>query len=244
MIQLLTHRSYQKELLDADDIPTADLFQNLKELDRINTLLGGYNITFSALKKIVKPDTAYTLIDIGCGGGDTLKHIKRWQLRKKMNLKLIGIDLKPVCIEYANRQNNGENDRQNEGEKIELICDDYRNMFLHVPHIDIIHACLFCHHLTEMQLIELIQFATERRITLVINDLERNPIAYHAIKILTGLFSKSYLVKNDAPLSVARGFKKKEWLDIIKKAGATHFSVKNKWAFRHEIIVYGHGVND
>jgi SAM-dependent methyltransferase len=236
MIQLLTHRSYQKELLDADDIPTADLFQNLKELDRINTLLGGYNITFSALKKIVKPEKTYTLIDIGCGGGDTLKHIKRWQLRKKLNLKLIGIDLKPVCIDYASRQNEGQN--------IELICDDYRNMFLHVPHIDIIHACLFCHHLTETQLIELIQFATERRITLVINDLERNPIAYYAIKLLTGLFSKSYLVKNDAPLSVARGFKKKEWLDIIKKAGATHFSVKNKWAFRHEIIVYGNSVND
>ncbi len=231
MIQSLTHRSYQKELLDADDIPTADLFQNLKELDRINTLLGGYNITFSALKKIVKPHTAYTLIDIGCGGGDTLKHIRRWQLRKKRDLKLIGIDLKPVCIDYASRQNAGQN--------IELICDDYRNMFHHVPKIDIIHACLFCHHLSEAQLIELIQFATERRITLVINDLERNPIAYYAIKTLTALFSKSYLVKNDAPLSVARGFKKKEWVEIIQKAGATDFSVKNKWAFRHEIIING-----
>ncbi len=240
MFQSLTHRSYQKELLDADDIPTADLFQNLKELDRINTLLGGYNITFSALKKIVKLETHYTLIDIGCGGGDTLKHIKRWQLRKKLNLTLIGIDLKPVCIDYARRQN----EAQNEGQNIEWICDDYRNMFLHVPHIDIIHACLFCHHLTETQLIELIQFATKRRITLVINDLERNPIAYYAIKLLTGFFSKSYLVKNDAPLSVARGFKKKEWLDIIKKAGAPRFSVKNKWAFRHEIIVYGNSVND
>jgi 2-polyprenyl-3-methyl-5-hydroxy-6-metoxy-1,4-benzoquinol methylase len=193
--------------------------------------LGGYNITFSALKKIVKPNKQCTLIDIGCGGGDTLKHIKRWQLRHKLDLKLIGIDLKPVCIDYANQQTAGQN--------IELICDDYRNMFRHVQQIDIIHACLFCHHLSEAQLIELIQFATERHITLVINDLERNPIAYYAIKTLTGLFSKSYLVKNDAPLSVARGFKKKEWLDIIQKAGATDFSVKNKWAFRHEIIING-----
>jgi 2-polyprenyl-3-methyl-5-hydroxy-6-metoxy-1,4-benzoquinol methylase len=228
---MLKHRSLQKELLDADDIPTADLYQNLKELDRINTLLGGYDITFSALKKIIKPNKSYTLIDIGCGGGDTLKHIKKWQLRKNLDLKLIGIDLKPVCIEYAFQQKDSEN--------IRFICDDYRNMFQHVKDIDIIHACLFCHHLTEKQLVELIQFATERRINLVINDLERNPIAYYAIKILTTLFSKSYLVKNDAPLSVARGFKKKEWLAIIKKAGASHFSVKNKWAFRHEIIIYG-----
>ncbi len=228
---MLKHRSLQKELLDADEIPTADLFQNLKELDIINTLLGGYDITFSALKKVVQPDKSYTLIDIGSGGGDTLKHIRRWQLRKNLNIKLIGIDLKPVCIEYS-LQNNPTPD-------IQFICDDYRNMFLHVQHIDIVHACLFCHHLNENQLIELVQFALKNRITLIINDLERNPIAYYAIKTLTALFSKSYLVKNDAPLSVARGFKKKEWLDIMQKAGAKHFTVKNKWAFRHEIIVYG-----
>ena len=112
-------------------------------------------------------------------------------------------------------------------------------MFLHVQDIDIIHACLFCHHLTEEQLIELIQFSVKRNITLVINDLERNLIAYYAIKTLTALFSKSYLVKNDASLSVARGFRKKEWVAIITKAGASHFTVKNKWAFRHEIIIYG-----
>ncbi len=228
---MLKYRSQQKELLDAEDIPTADLFQNLKELDTINTLLGGYGITFSALKKIIEPDKTYTLIDIGCGGGDTLKHIKNWQTRKHLHLNLIGIDLKRECIEYANQQNPAQN--------IRYICDDYRNMFLHVQAIDIIHACLFCHHLTEMQLIELIQFALHLRIVLIINDLERNPIAYYAIKTLTAFFSKSFLVKNDAPLSVARGFKKKEWVAIINKAGATHFTVKNKWAFRHEIIIYG-----
>jgi 2-polyprenyl-3-methyl-5-hydroxy-6-metoxy-1,4-benzoquinol methylase len=228
---MLKNRSYQKELLDADDIPAPDLFQNLKELDRINTLLGGYNITFSALKKIIKPNQSYTLIDIGCGGGDTLKHIEKWRKKKNVHLNLIGIDLKPVCIEYATQQNPAEN--------IRYICDDYRNMFRHIEDIDIIHACLFCHHLSELQLIELIQFAINRKITLVINDLERNIFAYYAIKTLTALFSKSYLVKNDAPLSVARGFKKKEWLTLIEQAGATHFSVKNKWAFRHEIIIYG-----
>jgi 2-polyprenyl-3-methyl-5-hydroxy-6-metoxy-1,4-benzoquinol methylase len=160
-----------------------------------------------------------------------LKHIAKWRQRKKMNVQLLGIDLKPECIEYATRQQTAQG--------IQFICDDYRNMFLHVPQIDIIHACLFCHHLDEGQLIELIQFALDRKIILLINDLERNTFAYFAIKTLTALFSKSYLVKNDAPLSVARGFTKKEWITLLKKAGATHFSVRNKWAFRHEVIVYG-----
>lgn len=227
---MFKHRSHKKELLDGDQIPEADLFLNLKELDRINHLLGGYNITFSALKEVLEPGKPCTLVDIGCGGGDTLKRINGWRLKQGYDMALFGVDIKEVCISYATQNNAGNG--------IGFICDDYRNSFRHLPHIDILHACLFCHHLNEEELVELIRFTLDRQTTLVINDLERNPIAYYAIKWLTTFFSKSYLVKNDAPLSVLRGFKKAEWLAILQKAGATHYSVKNKWAFRHQVIVY------
>ncbi len=230
---MLKNRSPLKELLDGDNIPKEDLFQNLKELDTINTVLGGYNITFSALKKIVKPTKTYSLVDIGCGGGDTLKHINKWAKKNKYTFNLFGVDIKPVCIKYATANTKGQS--------IQYICDDYRNTFTHIMQVDIIHACLFCHHLSEDQLIELVQFALKNKTILVINDLERNLFAYYAIKLLTTIFSRSYLVKNDAPLSVARGFKKQEWLAVLVKAGAINYSVKNKWAFRHEVIVYGCG---
>lgn len=228
---MFSRRSDKKELLDGENIPAKNLFQNLRELDFINHWLGGYNISFSALKKVIKPGQHYKLVDIGCGGGDTLKRISKWNKNHHYNLDLYGIDLKPVCIEYA-KTNLTDN-------SIQFICDDYRNVFKYIQKVDIIHACLFCHHLAENELINLVKFAIENQSILVINDLERNPLAYYSIKYLTQLFSKSYLVKNDAPLSVLRGFKKKEWLDILKKSGATKFSVRNKWAFRHEVIVYG-----
>ena len=68
-----------------------------------------------------------------------------------------------------------------------------------------------------------------------INDLQRHPFAYYSIKWITKLFSRSYLVKNDAPLSVARGFTKKEWKKIFNSAGINNFSIKWKWAFRYLI---------
>lgn len=228
---MFKHRSHEKELLDGDHIPEEDLFLNLKELDTINHLLGGYNITFSALKEIVRKGKPLTLVDIGCGGGDTLKRINAWRLAKSYEMKLVGIDIKEVCIAYA--------EKNNAGSDIAFIRADYRNSFQHIPTIDILHACLFCHHLNESQLIELVRFAMDHKSVLVINDLERNPVAYYAIRWLTRLFSKSYLVKHDAPLSVLRGFKKSEWLAILKKAEAKNYSVKNKWAFRHQVIVYG-----
>ncbi|WP_317899795.1 methyltransferase domain-containing protein [Aurantibacillus circumpalustris] len=226
-------RSDKKELLDADNIPENDLFQNLKELDTINSLLGGYKITFSALKKNLSKNKQYTIVDIGSGGGDTLKHIYKWSSENNYQVKLFGVDLKQTCIDYSikNKPNN----------QINFICDDYRNVYKHTNQVDIIHASLFCHHLSNDQIIELIKFANANKSVLVINDLERNPLAYYSIKFLTKLFSKSHLVKNDAPLSVLRGFKKNEWKEILLSSGAKNCSVKNKWAFRHEVIIYPDG---
>lgn len=221
-------RSLKKELLDGDGIPDEDLYQNLRELDSINQLLGGYKITFNALKKVVVKSKPYTLVDIGSGGGDALKRIHKWGKRHGMQLHLWGIDLKPACITYSTRNNAG----------IQFICDDYKNVLAHVPGVEILHACLFCHHLNEQEIVDLITFCLNNQITLIVNDLERNPIAYYAIKLLTGLFSKSYLVKNDAPLSVLRGFKAKEWRALMRQAGAVHYSIRSKWAFRHQVIVY------
>src|ERR1700757_2584641 len=116
---MLKYRSTKKELLDEDNIPKEDLFQNLKELNTINTLLGGYNITFSALKKILKPETTYSLVDIGCGGGGNFKNINKMGKKNKKAINLFGIDIKPICIEYANKNTANES--------ITYICDDYRN---------------------------------------------------------------------------------------------------------------------
>jgi hypothetical protein len=51
------------------------------------------------------------------------------------------------------------------------------------------------------------------------------------------LFSKSYLVKNDAPLSVLRGFSRNEWKILMEKAGIKNYKIKWKWAFRWLILV-------
>ena len=224
---MFKHRSHTKELLDGD-VTEQGLILNLKELHSINTLLGGYAISINAFQKINLQNK--NIVDIGSGGGDMLNEIYRYTKKKSITCRLYGVDLKEVCTKYA---------KAHLPESLTFVTDDYRNVGDHIEEIDILHACLFTHHLTNKQIIELVQFAIKNKSTLIINDLERNPLAYYSIKGLTRLFSKSYLVKNDAPLSVLRGFKKREWLALLLQAGATQYSVKWKWAFRHQIMVYG-----
>ncbi len=231
---MFKNRSYQKELLDAEHIPKQLLWQNLKELEFINTYLGGHQITRNALQHLLsffKQKSTVTVADIGCGGGDSLKALHHWFDSKKIKAQIIGIDLKPDCIEYAT--NNCKDIGQ-----ILLLCDDFRNVFSTHQKIDIVHASLFCHHFTEKEIIDFIKICKAFGAIFIINDLERNAIAYFSIQWLTKLFSRSPLVKHDAPLSVLRGFKKTEWKAILAEAQINNYSLKNKWAFRHQLIIY------
>jgi 2-polyprenyl-3-methyl-5-hydroxy-6-metoxy-1,4-benzoquinol methylase len=220
-------RSYQKELLDRDDIPFEEIKRNMYELDVINQYLGGHAITIAGLRNLLKNDVFHTplsIVEIGCGGGDNLRAIKKWCSKNGVSVQLTGVDINPQCISYA------ESRKENSG--IEFICSDYKTVqFQFKP--DVIFSSLFCHHFTDEELVFMLKWMKHNAaLGFFINDLHRHPLAYHSIKILTKLFSKSRLVKNDAPLSVKRGFSKEEWIHLLSKAGITNFSCRWKWAFR------------
>ena len=225
-------RSYEPELLDAADIPFADIRQNMQELNTINTYLGGHAISINGIRNILKTfstDQPIVICEIGCGGGDNLKAIEKWCTRNNISVRFIGIDLKATCIEYAEQQYPSLN--------ANWIVSDYKAIQFEQDRPDIIFSSLFCHHFDERELVAMLQWMKlNTRRGFFINDLHRHYLAYSSIKLITGIISKSYLVKNDAPLSVARGFKKKEWQHLIKAAGIPNCTIHWKWAFRHLII--------
>src|SRR5258708_39017689 len=91
-------RSYQKELLDRNDIPFEDIERNMRELDFINTWLGGHAISLCGLKQLLKNRKRVTVCEIGCGGGDNLRVLSRYCLRKVIWLQVTGIDNNAHCI--------------------------------------------------------------------------------------------------------------------------------------------------
>ena len=224
-------RSPKTELLDAADIPFADIQQNMLELDKINHLLGGHRITVQGIRSLIPTNfTAISICEIGCGGGDNLKVIYDYCTKRNIQISLIGIDIKETCISFASENNTGLPCR--------WICSDYEQVNFETNPPDIIFSSLFCHHFSNPSLITMLQWMQQNsRVGFFINDLHRHPLAYYSIKWLTRLFSKSYLVKNDAPISVERGFIKKEWENLCGLAGIKPVSIQWQWAFRH-LIVY------
>lgn len=223
-------RSLQKEILDQKNIPFEDIALNMKELDWINSHLGGHSITIKGFKKLLRQKEIISVCEIGCGGGDNLNALHKFCYRKNIRASFCGIDINEECIAFA-KENTAIKDP-------DFIISDYKNVDFRNGNPDIIFSSLFCHHFSEEELTAMMKWMkANSKLGFFINDLHRHFISYHFIRLATKIFSKSYLVKNDAPLSVLRGFKKNEWRNILENAGIENYSLKWEWAFRFLIIV-------
>ena len=229
----LSRRSYQPELLDGNDIPFEEIRRNMHELDIINTWLGGHAITINGFQRLLGTAREVHVCEIGCGGGDNLRAIHRWCRKNGIELRVTGIDINPACINYAR-------EHSREIEKAVWIVSDYRLVdFPDRP--DIIFNSLFCHHFRDEDVSHCLRWMFDRaRLGFFVNDLHRHALAYHSIRLLTSAFSRSRLVRHDAPLSVLRGFRRAELeamtLAAISKTEAAKWTLSWAWAFRWMLL--------
>jgi SAM-dependent methyltransferase len=229
----LSTRATEEELMDDLTLASEALRQNLDELETINTWLGGYRVVLDGLNRLgsrFPKGRPLRLADLGSGGGDTLRHIAAWARRRGVAVELVGVDANAFMIDYATKKAAGFPEISFQQQDI------FSSGFRQQP-FDIITCSLFCHHFSSEALAVLLrQLQQQAHVGVIINDLHRQPLAYYSIKWLTRLFRGSHLVQNDAPLSVARAFTRREWQQILAAAGIEKYTLRWCWAFRWQVI--------
>ena len=227
-------RSREKEIMDDLDCSGPVLEQTLRELKTINRLLGGNGVTNRGLSQVVQrfPQDQYSLVDLGCGGGDMIAVMQTWASKKNIPIRFIGADANANTITLAKERQKALSDVHWQ------VANVFDSTFLE-QQVDIATCTLFTHHFTDEELVQLFQGLKRKvRLAIVINDLHRHPLAYYSIKWLTRWFSKSPMVQNDAALSVLRSFKRRDWNSIFEEAGLGNVEIHWRWAFRWQICVY------
>lgn len=234
----LSYRSNEKELIDDLQLDNDALHQNLEELALINKYLGGNQVTTSGLSRLLpnsklpNPQSPITISDLGCGGGDMLMVMADWAKKMRINAQFIGIDANDFMIDFGTK-------RTANYPNISYLHQDIYSEEFKEKSFDIVTMTLFCHHFSDESLINLLQqLKKQTRIGIVINDIHRHWFAYHSIAWITKFFLKSYLVKNDAKLSVWRAFVREDLKKIIQRSGFTNYSIRWKWAFRWEVVLF------
>ncbi len=227
----LKYRSTELEIMDLPNPDPSEIRLAIYEIERINHFLQGFNQTLEDLIAFSPSNTPLEIQDWGCGSGDLLRKILKWTQTKPYHFTLQGFDNDPQTILYA--------EEHSKNSLIQYKCIHVLSPEIKPDSTDIVISCLFTHHFKEEDWIILIKkMYSVCRKGVIINDLHRHPIAYHAIGLLTKWFAKSYMVRNDAPLSVAKGFKKNELISMLIKSGITQYKIRWVWAFRWSILIF------
>ncbi|SMD35371.1 Methyltransferase domain-containing protein [Reichenbachiella faecimaris] len=234
MFEFLNQRSLKEEIMDDFFCHGEVVDQTLRELNQINTYLGGDQLSLNAVKKLMakNPKQLYEIVDLGCGGGDTLKLFSKWAKKNNQNLKLTGIDANGYIVDYAKRNCRKHSNISFSSENI--LGERFRESMF-----DIAHASLFFHHLQEEEIVELLkQILGQVSLGIVINDLHRHWVSYLFTKHLITNWSKSEMVQYDSVLSVERSFVREELENYLKMADIKNYSLTWRWAYRWELIIW------
>ncbi|MEQ3655942.1 MAG: methyltransferase domain-containing protein [Dokdonia sp.] len=235
MTPSFVHRSNLPERMDDPALAQEELALALADIAKVNTLLGGYHITLDGIKKLMqtKPDkTDWTIVDVGCGDGQVLRYLAKALASYQDHFRFVGVDINPKSIAMARHKSDGLSHVSFEVLDILQITNDQLKA-------DILVCNLTMHHFDDTQIVTFLKvFYQLAGVGVVINDLERSPVAYQLFRLFSRIFMKSDIARYDGKISIARGFKREELHQFASLANFKNYSIRWKWAFRFLWVIY------
>lgn len=228
------YRSNQSELMDQPNLTESQLKLAYRDINKVNQLLGGNQITLNGVIQLTKhlsADAPVTIVDVGCGDGEILFKCELYARQNNLNWRLVGIDNNKNSIALANI-------RKPAGSNVEFKMIDVFSKGFDSLNAHIFLYSLTLHHFSNEDSIRILEKSLQQAsIGIVINDLQRSALAYRLFQLFSFCFLKSKIAKNDGLISILRGFKKEDIKRFSKLLPQSHHQIKQKWAFRWQWII-------
>lgn len=230
-----SRRAATPELMDTEDVAYADFRACLQDLARVNRLTLAYRPTLAFLDNMVAsgrapPGRPLSILDAGCGFGDTLRRIDRWAQRRGVPVRLTGVDLSQHAMRAAA-------EATPPARPIRWLRADISTCRPEGG-IDLIVSSLFAHHLDDRALIGFIAWMeATARIGWFVNDLHRHPLPYHAFRLWAGAARWHRFVRHDGPVSITRAFVPADWHRLLDEAGVPRGAAAVRWRMPFRLCV-------
>ncbi len=211
----LSVRSNQPEEMDSESTSPETYARCLRDLSRVNTITFTHRATLKWLSRVTRalPKGApISILDVACGHGDLLRAISKWATRRGLDATLQGIDLNPRSALVAADATPSEM-------RIRYVTGDVFR-FEPEPLPQLIVTSQFTHHLSDAELIRFLGWLEAHAgRAWFIADLHRHFLAYYGFPMLARIAGFHRIVRQDGQISIARSFRKSEWLRLLAEAG-------------------------
>ena len=226
-----SRRSERSEWMDDPAVKRQQLEDTFAHLARINALLGGHATSINGIEALIEPDRkAMSVLDVGTGGGDFPRTLTRWADHRGIDVYVMGVDLSSVAINHA--RGSSRVYRNIEYRRRDVLELSPRERF------DVVHASLMLHHLSDQEAVEALSKMYEvSTLGVVINDLHRHPAGYVASRLILPLLSRNPMIRHDGPLSVLRGFQRRELRRLMEAAGLPRPQIRWRPFFRWQCVI-------
>jgi SAM-dependent methyltransferase len=224
-------RNTDSEWMDDPELDKKTLQHAVDDINTVNSLLGGFKFMLRAVKKEISkyPNQKLTIVDAGCGDGEMLRYLEK-QLDHK-NISFLGLDFAAYSILKARDMSVGLS-RLSFRESDILKIDPKE-----IP-CDILISSLTLHHFDDEEIVNFLsKFIEITTKSIIINDLHRHRLAFLFFKYLSPIFIKHDISKHDGLISIASGFKVKDFKKYAAAIGTTSDRWTWKWSFRFIWII-------
>lgn len=185
----------------------------LLDLAQVNRITFAYRPTLQWLRTVVSDRSApLHLLDVGCGGGDTLRIVEQWAKRERVNIRLTGLDLNPYAAQAARQFTS-------DSSLIEWVTGDAFSYQPAAP-IDYVISSLFTHHLPNAEIVRFLQWMEQVAVRgWFVNDLHRERLPYYGFQLLARALRWHPFIQHDGPVSIRRAFRHDDWQAYLTRAG-------------------------
>jgi ubiquinone/menaquinone biosynthesis C-methylase UbiE len=225
----LPARSDALELLDEDHHDPAELAANLRDIRRVNHLLGGTSTTLRHLPDLVAAipsSEPLTILDLATGSGDIPIALTKWAAQHERRVTIVASDYSQEILDLARTQIAGHPD-------ITLAQYDARAVPLPDGQFDIVLCALSLHHFTPDDAVQVLREMNRlARVGFILNDLRRGRLGYASAWIAARVTTRNRLTRNDAPLSVRRAYTPDELKELLHRAGIDNATISTHIWFR------------
>lgn len=216
-------RSSEPEWMDTKPVGLETFRHCLRDLGWLNQLSLGYRPTISWLHGEIRQHQlkSFRLLDVGFGYGDMLRKIDQYCDRHDLEAELVGVDLSPFAKQVA--------ESLAASKRLRYVT---QNVFDYAAPgaFDFIISSLFTHHLDDRDLRDFLQWTCDTaRLGWFSNDIHRHWMPYYALKYFARIAGLNALVQNDAPVSVARAFRRQDWQRLMSQVDGHGGAVRIAW---------------